>query len=405
MSNVIYKVVFSGEIDPAASVEEVKEKLAARFNISNAQTEQLFAGDRNSVKESDDLQVCEKVQAAFREAGAVCTIERVAMEEDGPDPPPSQAVGENEIPDGQAHPHTREPASGSPVDDDQLPCSGCGNMFAPDDLMVYDGARICAGCKPAFVQRLQEGAPVTGSALYGGYGSIEKGVSGQYDFSISGVMSEAWSLVSGTKATMAGGMAVMYAVMLGLMMALGVVSAILVPLMIGAGPPENPNALMGIAMVFEVITQIIVMAVSYPFTAALMVIGIRRSAGLPISFSMIFSCFNRAFSLLALNILLFIIVTIGFLLLVIPGIYLFVAYIMAMPLLVEKDMSVWQALETSRKAVSKKWFKIFGLLLMLFLIMMVSMIPLGIGLIWTIPFGFIAVGILYREMFGVEATA
>lgn len=36
------------------------------------------------------------------------------------------------------------------------------------------------------------------------------------------------------------------------------------------------------------------------------------------------------------------------------------------------------------------------------LIMFVSMIPLGIGLIWTIPMSMIAYGIIYRNMFGIR---
>lgn len=399
MSNVIYKVMFSGEIESTASVEDVKEKLAAKFKMSKEQTEQLFTGDKNSVKKSADLQICQKIQAAFQEAGAICSIE-----EDEPILPSSQAVERNDAPDNQAQSHTQKPVSDTPPDENLLACSGCGKMFASDNLIEYEGARICADCKPTFMQRLQEGAPVTGSALSGEYGSIEKGVSGQYDFSISGVMSEAWSLVNGTKATVTGGMAIMYAIIFGITMIMGIISAILIPMMIGASP-DNPDAVMGISMVLQTAIQVIVMAITYPFTAALILIGIRRSVGLHISFSMIFSCFNRIFSLLALNILLLVLVTIGFVCLVIPGIYLLVSYIMAMPLLVEKDMSIWQALETSRKAVSKKWFKIFGLLAVVFLIMMVSVIPLGIGLIWTMPFSFIAIGILYREMFGVEASA
>jgi hypothetical protein len=34
-------------------------------------------------------------------------------------------------------------------------------------------------------------------------------------------------------------------------------------------------------------------------------------------------------------------------------------------------------------------------------IMMISMIPLGIGLIWTVPMFIVAQGILYRTIFGV----
>ena len=100
---------------------------------------------------------------------------------------------------------------------------------------------------------------------------------------------------------------------------------------------------------------------------------------------------------------MYIMVLIGFLLLVIPGIYLMIAYYMAMPLVVEKGMSPWQALETSRKAVTHRWFSVFGFFIVIAIILVVSSIPLGLGLIWTLPMVMIAYGILYRNMFGVEA--
>lgn len=47
-------------------------------------------------------------------------------------------------------------------------CAECGLTFAPDELIVVSGHRICAGCKPAFLQRLQEGAPLTALAAHRG---------------------------------------------------------------------------------------------------------------------------------------------------------------------------------------------------------------------------------------------
>ncbi|MFO6374032.1 hypothetical protein ACLBYN_16215, partial [Pseudomonas aeruginosa] len=52
--------------------------------------------------------------------------------------------------------------------------------------------------------------------------------------------------------------------------------------------------------------------------------------------------------------------------------------------------------------ISRHWFKVFGLLLVLSLLMLVSMIPLFIGLIWTGPLFVVSMGILYRTIFGVR---
>jgi len=98
-------------------------------------------------------------------------------------------------------------------------------------------------------------------------------------------------------------------------------------------------------------------------------------------------------------------VYLGMFLLLIPGLYLAVAYLLAIPLVVERGLAPWQALETSRKAISQHWFKVFGLFLLLGLITLVSAIPLGIGLVWSIPLFVIAMGVLYRTIFGVVPPA
>ena len=67
-------------------------------------------------------------------------------------------------------------------------------------------------------------------------------------------------------------------------------------------------------------------------------------------------------------------------------------------------MSPWQAMETSRKTLTKHWFKFLLFLLAMVLIMVVSAIPAGIGLIWTAPMMALAYAIAYREVFGLESV-
>jgi len=86
--------------------------------------------------------------------------------------------------------------------------------------------------------------------------------------------------------------------------------------------------------------------------------------------------------------------------LILPGLYLSIAYTFTMPLIVDKNMGVWDAMELSRKTVTKHWFKVFGLVLLLGIIALISAIPLGAGLIWTVPLMFMTLyGLLYPVMF------
>jgi hypothetical protein len=61
--------------------------------------------------------------------------------------------------------------------------------------------------------------------------------------------------------------------------------------------------------------------------------------------------------------LLFIVV--GLFLLVIPGIYLAVAYSFSYMLVVDRRLGVWQALEGSRRVVGKNWWGVFSLTVMM----------------------------------------
>jgi uncharacterized RDD family membrane protein YckC len=45
-------------------------------------------------------------------------------------------------------------------------CRECGKTFALQDMITYEGATICAECKPTFFQRVQEGAQIPGEMVY-----------------------------------------------------------------------------------------------------------------------------------------------------------------------------------------------------------------------------------------------
>jgi uncharacterized RDD family membrane protein YckC len=54
-------------------------------------------------------------------------------------------------------------------DSGEAQCCECDTAFAVDDMIHYEGAYVCAGCKTVFFQRLQEGAALPGVVEYGGF--------------------------------------------------------------------------------------------------------------------------------------------------------------------------------------------------------------------------------------------
>ena len=137
-----------------------------------------------------------------------------------------------------------------------------------------------------------------------------------------------------------------------------------------------------------------------PLFYGIFYLGIRRSAGETLRVGMIFEPFKLFLKLNGVTLLAGFAVGIGFLLLVLPGIYLILACYFAPYLILGKDMSIWQSLEKSQKAVNKYWWRFFGLTSFLTLLNFLGAILLFLPLIWTIPISLIAIGDVYNASFG-----
>lgn len=50
-------------------------------------------------------------------------------------------------------------------------CSICGQPVAENELLEFEGARVCAACKPKFIQQIQENSEISGVAVmrYAGF--------------------------------------------------------------------------------------------------------------------------------------------------------------------------------------------------------------------------------------------
>lgn len=230
--------------------------------------------------------------------------------------------------------------------------------------------------------------PETSSA-----GSLENGIAGNYSLTIGGIIGEAWSLVSGAKLTL-----VLYGFIYIVVATAG--SFLLEALGInGSAQIDAGNYISG--MLLSVSSGLLLLPITVPLIAGGLYLGMRRALGHEIDISEGFVGFKQIASFTVVGLLTAFMTYLGLALLILPGIYLSIAYILAIPLIVDRKLSPWQAMETSRKAITKKWFTVFGILISLMLIFMISAIPLGIGVIWSGPLMVIAIGVIYKKVFGV----
>ncbi len=139
-----------------------------------------------------------------------------------------------------------------------------------------------------------------------------------------------------------------------------------------------------------------------PLYAGIIIVAFMLLRQQEVQFGDFFKGFNYFLPLVLAGIVSGILVTLGLILLIIPGVYLIVSYLFVSMLIVEHHMEFWQALETSRQIVTKNWFSVFIFVLILFAINLVGAIALGIGLLVTIPVSACSVCVAYRKIVGLQ---
>jgi hypothetical protein len=291
---------------------------------------------------------------------------------------------------------------------DKEQCWQCGKKDSVGEpFIAVDGRLYCTDCLPAEEDGISA-ANIAAAGVVGAAATLGSGLAANEDdaneedtesvevperkkkFTVGGVLRESWEKVKGIKSSIWAGSALMYLVLIVIIAG----GAFLLP-----DPAMELEGAGVTAYLISALYQVVTEVVSMLFIAGLLFMGIRHVAGDKISWKMIFHGFSFTGKIIVVSILQFILVTIGFLLLILPGIYLVVGYAMAIPLIVDKNLSPWQALETSRKAVHKVWWKVAALYIIMSLIVLVAAIPLGIGLIWAWPMMMVAAGVVYHRLF------
>jgi uncharacterized membrane protein len=95
---------------------------------------------------------------------------------------------------------------------------------------------------------------------------------------------------------------------------------------------------------------------------------------------------------------------IGYCLCILPGIYLTVSWMFAVPLVIDRGMGFWEAMEFSRKVVAKHWFLLFALQLVCGLLAICGLIACCIGVLVSMPFGTATLMYAYEDIYGRQTA-
>ncbi|MBU6410761.1 MAG: DUF4339 domain-containing protein [Verrucomicrobia bacterium] len=99
-----------------------------------------------------------------------------------------------------------------------------------------------------------------------------------------------------------------------------------------------------------------------------------------------------------------ILVSIGYVLCVIPGLFFQVAWMFAIVLVIDRGMDFWEAMETSRRMVCKHWFMVFAFLIVNALLMAGGVVACCVGIFVTMPIGWAAMMSAYETIFSGART-
>lgn len=289
-------------------------------------------------------------------------------------------------------------------------CVVCKGRFAQNEMVRFGDKLVCSSCKPTYVQMLSMG--MVGTAGSGAEGTLsqEQILARDYTVDIGGSISEGWQILKANMGIVIGGSILAY-----------------ISFMIACAIPF----LGSLATLF----------LTGPFMGGLWMFYIKKVRGESITIGDAFSGFGPRFVQLMLAglvktliiwgtmivafapVLLFIgldgilnkrvnptpfvpsvsMIIIGIVFMLIGFVvmtYLSVSWLFTFPLVVEKNMPFWPALQFSRKMVAKQWWITFLFTIVLGIIATFGVLGFVIGLLITAPLAFAALAVHYQRVFG-----
>jgi hypothetical protein len=149
--------------------------------------------------------------------------------------------------------------------------------------------------------------------------------------------------------------------------------------------------------------QVLAYIVGPPLWAGLLIVAMKLLLNQSTEVNDFTSGFKFILPLLLYSVVSSVFISIGFVLLIIPGLYLLIGYLFTTWLIVDRKLDFWLAMELSRKTVHKHWFEMFGFFLLLCLINLGGLLFLVFGLLVTVPWTLCTLTVAYQDIFGIKS--
>ena len=238
-------------------------------------------------------------------------------------------------------------------------------------------------------------------------GNIESALKGDYQIDVKAILTESWQQT--LKSRSAINIGLLFSLLLGMLVSF-VVSHYLGGIEVVLADPEA-------SMLLNVIVTVAV----WPFIGGVEMMGVMHAVGMKTDIKMTFSFLKRASWVVICALFTGVLVSLGFQLFILPGIFLAVTLSLTIPLVIEKKMTPMKAIILSIQTLRFKFLSLFSLYFMLLMSLMVLFVPIAllfessfaplgimiflIGISFLAPLFYNVKGILYREIFGISLAS
>ncbi len=151
--------------------------------------------------------------------------------------------------------------------------------------------------------------------------------------------------------------------------------------------------------------ELMLTVVLLPMVGGLWIVGVAFARGnTPRCWSLLY-WYEYTLKLLLVSIFVHVLIFVGLVLFILPGIYLAVCLQLAIPLAVDKPIGPLEAVTRSWQIIRRCWFRVLLLDAIAVLALIGSALLAGIPLIWILPTILVGRGILYEKLVGVNTES
>jgi len=144
--------------------------------------------------------------------------------------------------------------------------------------------------------------------------------------------------------------------------------------------------------------DIIGIPLSVWMTCGYMVMMLSYHGGKKLPFSALFKQGKYFWRVLGASLLTFLIVLVGLILLIVPGIYFALRFQFVIPLIVDKNLSISAAMNESTRLTQGRKMSLLGFDLALFGVILLGVLALVVGVFVAIPVTWLAMVYVYRQL-------